>query len=140
MPYEFVPMSFTLFLILGSWGLTLLGKNMRDKNRMREREMIHQERIQAMQTGTELPAQYESPATLSNDPRAAARWFRTVALGLGLFMLFGGVGICIAFSLAYDFRPLWTVGIIPALAGVGFLLFYGMSSRLESDFDQTGAS
>ncbi len=137
MPYEFFPITFFLILVLGSWGLTLVGRSLRDKKMLREREMIHQERMQAMQSGIEVAQQSPTPVPSTSNPAAHARWFRMVSLGLGLFMLFVGIGMCIAFSIAEDFEPLWPIGIIPALAGVGFLLFYRLSARLEENLTAT---
>lgn len=133
---DFYPMTFALFLILGSWGLTLAGRSLRDKSRMREREMIHQERMLAMQSGKETPGASSATALPTSDPSHAARWFRMVALGIGLFLLFAGVGMCLAFSIATAFFEIWPIGIIPALGGIGFLLFYGLSARIERDFAQ----
>jgi hypothetical protein len=49
--------------------------------------------------------------------------------------MFGGVGMIVAFLLAWDpeLKSIWPVGFIPAMIGVGLLLFYVLSrSSVES--------
>ncbi len=132
MPYEFIPMFWSLFLFLGCWGLILIGRNIKAKTRLRESEMIHRERIEAMQKGLTVPPAPELPSEWSGSTVAGPStplidWVRMVSLALGLFFLFTGVGMCIAFLIVYDFREVWSIGLIPAMAGIGFLLFYSLS-------------
>ena len=50
------------------------------------------------------------------------RW----ALGLGLILIFGGIGTTIALHAALDpeLHTRWSMGLIPAFVGVGFVLHY----------------
>ena len=43
----------------------------------------------------------------------------------------------LAFSLAEDFREIWSVGMIPAMGGIGFLLFFAMSRDLARQMDKS---
>ena len=92
MPYEFIPMFWSLILFLGCWGLVLVGRSIKEKSRLKESEMVHRERIEAMQQGVPVPETPEVPTAV---PGASVRisqlsihWFRAVSLALGLLFLF----------------------------------------------------
>lgn len=137
MPYEFIPMFWALFLFLGCWGLILVGRNIKAKTRLRENEMIHAERIEAMQKGLTVPPAPELPSVQSGSTVAGPStppidWVRMISLALGLFFLFTGIGMCTAFLIVQDFHDVWSIGLIPAMAGIGFLLFYSLSRGFKS--------
>ena len=137
MPYEFIPLFWALFLFLGSWGLVLVGRNIKAKTRLRENEIIHRERIEAMQKGLTVPPAPELPSVYSGSAVAgpstpAIDWVRVVSLALGFFFLLTGIGMCSAFLISQDFREIWSIGLIPAMAGIGFLLFYSLSRGFKS--------
>src|SRR5262245_25254352 len=96
-----------------------------DKYRIRL-EMIQKERAIALEKGVPMP---ELP-DYDNGHRAATRmtWRfhpRTI-LGLGIILIFGGVGATIAMLLSRDptANVNWPMGLIPAFVGVGFVLHY----------------
>ncbi|MEE8525076.1 MAG: hypothetical protein V3T72_14160 [Thermoanaerobaculia bacterium] len=129
-------------LILGLIALSILRKHLIEYKQLRLREILHQERLKAMETKMPLP---ELPvddrqllASAAVPPRngsalSAIMWVRLVSLCLGLFMFFGGVGMSVGYlaSSASGLSRIWTLGFIPALAGIGLLLFY----RLSRGFD-----
>ena len=141
MPYEFIPMFWSLILFLGCWGLILVGRNIKEKSRLKESEMVHRERIEAMQQGLPVPEAPEVPTTGSaasvRISRLSIHWFRAVSLALGLLFLFTGIGMCFAFSIGEDYRDVWTIGMIPAMAGIGLLLFYALSRDLATSIGDT---
>lgn len=104
------------------------------------RELLHRERLAAIDKGVPLP---EIPAEEEADPvwlrpeaeRMRAAWLRRLALALGLLFLFGGLGICAGFYCASDrgFHDMWTIGIIPAMSGVGLLLYTLIATKLDVD-------
>lgn len=129
-------------LILGLIALSILRKHLIEYKQLRLREILHQERLKAMETEMPIPelqvddhqllAANAGPAR--NGPRlSAVMWVRLVSLCLGLFMFFCGAGMGVAFLGSGDseMSKVWTVGFIPALAGIGLLLFY----RLSRGFD-----
>ena len=63
-------------------------------------------------------------------------WVRLTGLCLGWFLLFTGIGTVIGFSLVMDpdMRSIWAVGFIPAMGGVGLLLFYHLSRDYADRF------
>lgn len=100
------------------------------------RELVHRERMAAIEKGVPLP---EIPAEEEADPvwlrseaeRMRAAWLRRTALILGLLFLFGGLGMCAGFYWAPDrgFNGMWTLGLIPAMSGLGLLLYAVLASR-----------
>lgn len=64
--------------------------------------------------------------------RDAVVWLRLTALFLGLALLFGGVGMCIAFTVSThpDLTQVWLIGLVPAMVGLGLLIFYAMTSKV----------
>jgi hypothetical protein len=133
----------TVFLF-GWAGLVILAKHLRNRNRLRTREMIHKERMLAMEKGVplgELPdhlSQAENGEGESYLPNIYGDWDRKIALGLGLVVLFGGIGTAIGFLLIpasldpEKLRGLASMGLIPTLIGVGLLLYYRLSRPKSS--------
>lgn len=107
-----------------------------EQRALRLRELLHSERMAAIEKGVPLP---EIPADDDVDPvwlRPEAEqirgvWLRRMALILGLLALFVGIGICAGFYWAPDrgFYGMWTIGFIPAMAGVGLLLYAAVAPK-----------
>jgi len=139
MAYEHIWVLMVLAWILGWGALVIVARYLRNRSRIRLREMIHKERMLAMEKGVPLG---ELPDQISLDGEdsdvgvcfsSSGDWDRKVALGLGLVFLFGGIGIILGFYLVpaseatEEFRDLGALGLIPALTGLGLLLYYRMS-------------
>jgi hypothetical protein len=112
------------FTIVAAAFFLIIRRQNIDKYRIRL-EMIQKERLVAMEKGVPMP---ELP-DYDNGHRATRvlgdfhpRW----ALGLGLILICGGIGMTLALSHSevpfYNAR--WSMGLIPALVGVGFVLHY----------------
>ena len=134
----FFPLLAAVFA-LASWGLVILARHLNEKNRMRAREILHKERMLAMQNNVSLPEGSLETSDLVQDrstmsPAQALAWFRIVALCIGFFLLFGGIGMNFAFGVAEDFASMWSIGWIPTMAGLGLLVFYRLSRDLASQF------
>ncbi len=131
-------------LILGLTGFGILTRYLRNRDKLRLREMAHRERVLALEKGiapTELPeppvtdAWVEEPWTT----RALdAGWDRRIALAIGLILLFGGVGIVVGL-LALTQAPgvgregrevaaLAPLGIIPVMTGLGLILYHRVTA------------
>ncbi len=139
MSYEHIWAFVVLLLIFGWAGLVILAKHMRERGRLKVRDMIHQERMRAMEKGVPLG---ELPDHLSAENwgddvwvphKRNADWDRKVALGLGLVMMLGGAGMAslLFFSsgtiVSGDLRDIAPAGLIFMLMGVGLLLYYYLS-------------
>lgn len=101
---------------------------------LKRREMLHRERLAAIEKGVplpELPSEEEVPEWLSVEAdRVRARWLLRISLALGLVAITTGFGLCLGFYASPDrgFHGMWTLGLIPILGGVGFLLFWRIAS------------
>lgn len=136
MYYEFYFPTLVACFVLACWGLVILGRHLRERNRLRAHELLQAERKPSMQNEAANPA-LSPAATLVTDPvrerspDELLAWVRIAALCLGLFLLFTGIGMLLAFRLIPDFHEIEAVGFIPALSGVGLLLFVRLSRHLE---------
>ncbi len=100
------------------------------------RKLLHRERMTAMEKGVplpEIPAEEEAtPAWLRPEAeRVRAAWLRRLALVLGLAAVFTGAGMCVGFYWSPDrgFHSMWTLGFVPALGGIGLLLYALLARR-----------
>jgi hypothetical protein len=122
------------FVVL--WGVIIaVAGHFRAKQRLHEREMLHRERMQALEKGVpfaDLPGQ--SPPSVPMD--WVGRLLPGLARIVGFAATFVGLGLCAAFWFAPDpgYRDFWTMGLIPALGGIGLLL-YGFTARFTTRGD-----
>ena len=96
-------------LIVGLVGLGTLGRYLRESKVTRMYEMIHVERLKAMEKDIPLP-------DLGHDD-------------IGLVFLFGGVGVLagLRWVLVPEASELWPLGFIPVMVGLGLLLFHQLT-------------
>jgi hypothetical protein len=119
-----------LVWIFGWTAIWLIRKRSREQQLLRVREMLHRERLAAIEAGTplpEIPDLGEPAEWLTEEAdRVRALWLRRSALIIGLVSVATGAGMCAAFYWAPDrgFYEMWTIGLIPVLAGAGFLLYF----------------
>jgi hypothetical protein len=107
-------------------------QRLRHDRLLRHREMLHKERLAAIEKGLELPP-------LAGANPEDARMPAQSALAAGLVLLLAGIGLTVALrfvpSTGNDGGGLHTLasfGLIPAFAGAGLLLFSWMSRTSES--------
>ena len=134
-----------LIWIFGWVAVWYLRRRAVESRALKLRELLHRERMAAIDKGVPLP---EIPAEAEADPpwlrpeaeRMRAAWLRRLALILGLFFLFGGLGMSAGFYYAPDrgFNAMWTLGFIPLMSGIGLLLYAALAARLDTG--QTGSS
>jgi hypothetical protein len=132
-------------LILGIIALGIWRKQLRQRRQMQLHDIIHSERMKAMDKGvpfealehesmtTELARMNEEIHTMGSDRNTSVQWIRLYALCLGLLFLFGGIAVVAGFPLIEDadMQVMWPIGFIPTLIGLGLLLFYGLSRGYE---------
>ncbi len=99
------------------------------RKRHLEREMLHRERLLAMEKGIplpEFPTLAEEPSGSLLDYLSGSIAIPKLALGCGLILIFGGAGMVAAFLIVPDseLHKVWSVGLIPGFIGVGFVLYY----------------
>ena len=106
------------------------------RKRHLEREMLHRERLLAMEKGIplpEFPTLAEEPSGSLLDYLSGSIAIPKLALGCGLILIFGGAGIVAAFIIAPDseLHKVWSVGLIPGFIGVGLILYYLLIRRSQ---------
>lgn len=135
MSYEQVWIAIFIPALLAAAALAVWARHLREAKRVAEREMIHRERMAALEKGAalpELPAGLQAPGEASGNGRA---WVSQAALLAGLTLLFAGVGLFAAFTMipgtpeTAGMQALAPIGLIPAFAGLGLLLFYDFDRR-----------
>ncbi len=137
-------LGFTI-LVLGLIGASMLRKHLREARQLRLRQIIHEERLKAMEHNKPLPEVDDaaligrffenSDHVAGNDGRGlmlAILWVRIVALCVGLASLFGGIATSVGMYLVKDpeISNYWAMGLIPTLIGLGLLIFYLTSRSL----------
>ncbi len=129
MPIE-LTILLTAALVAGVWLLVR-------QQAYRTRLMEHRERLAAIEHGeTPQPKGDPSMTTETLTPQDAYRrqsqWVRLIAFGLGLLLMFGGTGLFVGFLIIADpeLEKLWSIGLVPMMAGFGLLLFSLVARRL----------
>lgn len=105
--------------------------HLRSRRKDRRLELIHKERLAAMEKGIPIPElpDYDPPApprpSWWSEMRVNPRW----PLGVGaLFIMLGG-GVTVALMLSGEdyHRRVWSFGLIPIFFGVGLWLHYALT-------------
>jgi len=126
-------------VVLGFLATGVLRRYLQARQLLELRRMLHQERGVAPPDAED----GRSPSSAAIDqgllellrpaePQVEGdrRRIRLAALGVGLFLLFTGLGICIGFGLGADERLVesWSIGLVPGMAGIGLLVFYRLAA------------
>ncbi len=140
--YELMWPLFGVSIFLAAYLISVLASYLRNKNRIRQQEMIHRERLAAIEKGTPLPewdkdmlSEEKRTTAYMQTPGQQFRWFRYVSLCVGLFLSLGGFGMFWAFVISEDneLAEMASIGFIPMMAGVGLLLFYFLTKKERLD-------
>ena len=108
--------------------------HLRAKSKQQRLEMIHHERMVAMEKGIPLPELPEFPEVQTHRRKEREwgpvnpRW----PLGVGMIFILVGLGVSLAYYLAGDAElarsvqvaRVWPFGLIGVFAGVGFIFHY----------------
>jgi len=104
---------------------------LKQKKLEQKRELLHRERMLAMEKGIPLPefpeaAEAQDQLILARIAQSTSGFFRNFPLGLGLVLLFGGAGVVTAFMISTqaELHDFWTLGLIPVFLGAGLILYY----------------
>ena len=121
---------FTLFWVFGWVLLLILIWHLKGQRREKRMEMIHKERMMAMEKGIPLPElpDFGEPSEKSvlaeavGSIRINPRW----PLGLGALFVMVGAGTSLALWLTPDRDPhsAWPIGLIGVFFGVGLFFHY----------------
>jgi hypothetical protein len=139
-------------IIFGIIAAILMRKHYHEAKLVRLREIVHVERMKAMEQGIELPhsdadqlQQLIGSGRADQEPDGISQsrmlWIRFSSLGLGLACIFGGIGASLGLVLQRDLdvAGTWAVGFIPLLLGIGLLFFYRLSKGLADGMADNNA-
>jgi hypothetical protein len=124
--------------VFGFAAVLLIAWHMRNKRRLEKLQIIHEERMKAMEKGIPLPEFPELEETEGNSivGKALASnieakpWNPRWPLGVGALLITGGLGTTVAMRLSEDYgfhNELWPFGLVAVFMGVGMFLFYALT-------------
>jgi len=120
------PLVYKLLWIFGWATVFLIVWFVKGARRQRRLELLHAERMAAMQKGIPLPElpdeDYQRRRSLARHAQVNPRW----PLGAGAVLAMLGVGICLALLLSGDgyHNQIWPFGLIGVFLGGGLILHY----------------
>jgi hypothetical protein len=116
-------LGFTI-LVLGLIGASMLRRHLREAKQLRLRQIIHEERLKAMEHNAPLPE--------VDDATLIGQFFENTNHAARNEGLFGGIATSAGMYLVKDpeISDYWAMGLIPTLIGLGLLIFYLMSRSL----------
>ena len=132
MSYEHIWAIVGLLVLAAGAALAIWGRHLHEAKRLALREMIHRERMAALEKGVALP---ELPADREREGSAGSDLLGKAALLGGLVLVFGGLGLLAALFMVPDnprvgdLRGLTTLGFLPIFTGVGLLLYAWLERR-----------
>jgi hypothetical protein len=134
MAYEHVWALLIILWILGLGALGVWREHLRRRHQERLREMVHRERMLALERQVPLPELLDlQDRTPAPEPGVELLGWRPrrPALGCGILALVLGGGIAASFGLSdlEELRAIWSLGLIPMLVGVGLLLVHFLERR-----------
>jgi hypothetical protein len=117
---------FPIFWVFGWAAFVLIILYMKNKKRQKTLELIHKERMAALEKGIPMPEwpdyAINGKGALCEDLRSEGSQNPKGALGAGAILIMIGAGICLAFYLWPALRQVWPVGLIVVFTGIGVLL------------------
>lgn len=96
---------------------------LRSQDRRRRLEIIHAERLAAMEKGIPLPELPLDPLAMAPKPPDPG-----APLIIGIVLTGFGIGSMVALSLVDRFRAAWPMPLPVALMGAGLVLYYYLAS------------
>ena len=127
----FIQQGFAIVWVFGWAAFFLVLRRLNDAKRQRRLDLIHKERMAAMEKGIpvpELPEYDEAPRPgLFARMRLNPRW----PLGLGAFTIVMGAGTCVVLRMSGDpyHNQVWPFGLLGVFFGFGLFLYYGLTRR-----------
>jgi hypothetical protein len=124
MSYEHIWALVVLLTLATTAGLLVWARHLKEGKRLAQREMIHRERMAALEKGVALPELPADPAPAG----ASDHLTRAARLG-GLVLLFGGIGLTAALFFIpldpalEDLHHMASMGLLPFFIGLGLLLY-----------------
>lgn len=124
-----IQQGFAIVWVFGWAAFFLALRRLRDQKRQRKLELIHKERMAAMERGIPVPEMpdYEEAAGpgVFARMRLNPRW----PVGLGAFTIIMGAGVSIVLRMSGDpyHNEVWPFGLLGVFFGLGLFLYYGLT-------------
>ncbi len=133
MPVPAPTHGFILAWCFGWAAICILIWQLRQRRHDRRMELIHKERMAAMERGIPAPElpDYDAPRpqhdSLWSQIKLNPRW----PLGVGAIFVMLGIGTTIALRWSGEdyHQRVWSFGLIPIFFGVGLFLHYGLTRK-----------
>jgi len=120
----------TLVAIIGAFILGGFFWWMMVRAGLRERELLHAERLAAIEKGLPPPDEPAGPQGAGGPEPVSPRAAASNPLGTGLFWLFIGLGMIVAMRIVYPASTSWGWGVIPVGLGLAYLVGIWLTYRL----------
>lgn len=132
MSYEHIWVLIVVFTLALWAGLAIWARHLRERKRLAVREMIHQERMVALEKGaqlSELPADLAGGTDPEKETETGGQWVQRGALAGAFILILGGMGLSLSLALIPqtpelgDLHDMAALGGVPVLIGLGLLLY-----------------
>jgi hypothetical protein len=120
----------TLVAIIGAFVLGGFFWWMMVRAGLRERELLHAERLAAIEKGLPPPDEPAQPQPAGGVKVGGPAPPASNPLGTGLFWLFIGLGMIVAMRIVYPTSTSWGWGVIPVGLGLAYLVGIWLTYRL----------
>ncbi len=97
---------------------------------LRERELLHTERLAAIEKGLPPPDEPAPPQPAGGVNAGVTAPAASNPLGTGLFWLFIGLGMIVAMRIVHPTSTSWGWGVIPVGLGLAYLVGIWLTHRL----------
>lgn len=116
--------------VFGVAAVVIITWNLRNKRRLEKLQLIHQERMKAMEKGIPLPEFPEMDEVTG--AKLLRQWNPRWPLGIGVLLIMAGIGTIVAMLASPEFDDVWSFGFIGIFVGIGFFLHYYLTRTPQS--------
>jgi hypothetical protein len=124
-----VQQGFAIVWVFGWAAFFLVLRRWKETKRQRRIDLVHQERMAAMEKGIPLPEMPDYDEEPRPGPFARMRLNSRWPLGLGAFSIVMGAGTSIVLRMSGDpyHNQVWPFGLLGVFFGFGLFLYYGLT-------------
>ena len=117
--------------VFGTAAVVLVAWHLRGKRRQEKLNMIHLERMKAMEKELPMPEfpDFEEPSKIIV---TSGNWNPRWPLGAGALLIMAGFGTSAAMLMGTGFEEIWSFGLIGVFLGVGFFFYYALTRQPKS--------
>ena len=114
--------------VFGFAAVILVAWHLRGKRHLERMNMIHQERMKALEKEVPLPEfpNFEEPSRITV---TSGNWNPRWPLGVGALLIMAGMGTSVAMLMGNGFEDIWPFGMTGVFVGVGMFLYYFLTRQ-----------